>query len=111
MELIPADLRAKLLANGALPGDIEDRDPFPVVRLFTPGGWASWLLTELNPDDPDLAYGLCDLGLGAPKLGHVRLSDLAEIAGDDLACDLGFAARQSLSAYLHEAKVAGTIVP
>jgi hypothetical protein len=33
------------------------------------------LLTEIDPDDEDLAFGLCDLGLGSPELGWVRLDD------------------------------------
>jgi len=48
----------------------------PVVKLFTADGNATWLLTELNPDR-DLAFGLCDLGLGEPELGYVSLHELA----------------------------------
>lgn len=33
----------------------------PVVKIFTPDGNATWLLTELNPNDEYLAFGLCDL--------------------------------------------------
>src|SRR3546814_17528099 len=65
---------------------------------------ASWLLTELDPDDPDLAYGLCHLGLGAPKLDHVRLSLLAEVAGGAVSCDVDFVAFQSLQSYLDESR-------
>lgn len=104
-------MRARLLANGVRTASSEDHDPEPVVRLFAPGGAASWLLTELDPDDPDLAYGLCDLGLGAPKLDYVRLSHLLEVAGDTVVCDTDFVARQPLSAYLREAKAAGAIQP
>jgi hypothetical protein len=32
------------------------------------------LLTELDPEDPDLALGLCDLGMGFPEIRRVRLS-------------------------------------
>lgn len=81
------------------------------MRLFTTGKNASWLLTEIDPDDQDLAYGLCDLGLGAPRLDYLRLSHLVELAGDELRCDVDFIARQPLSAYLREAQAAGTIRP
>ncbi|MEL1262871.1 DUF2958 domain-containing protein [Pseudoxanthomonas putridarboris] len=111
MNLISSQLRARLLANGARTANDEDHDPYPVVRLFVVDGPASWLLTELDPDDPDLAYGLCDLGLGTPTLDYVRLSDLASVAGDQIRCDIDFAARQPLSIYLREARDAGAIQP
>lgn len=111
MNLIPSELRARLLENGARSASDESHDPFPVVRLHTPDARASWLLTELDPDDPDLAFGLCDLGLGAPKLDHVRLSRLVELAGDAVVCDAAFVARQSLGAYLRDARTAGAIQP
>jgi hypothetical protein len=60
-------------AYGARGAKGEALDPRPVVKLFTPGAGAAWLLTELDPDDPDIAFGLCDLGLGFPELGSVRL--------------------------------------
>jgi hypothetical protein len=100
-----------MLANGRRTANDESHDPYPVVRLFTPDASANWLLTELDPDDDDLAYGLYDLGLGAPKLDHVRLSHLLEVAGNSVVCDAGFVARQPLSAYLREAQAAGSIRP
>jgi hypothetical protein len=39
----------------------------PVVKLFTPDAGTTWLLTEIDPDDPDRAFGLCDLGSGFPN--------------------------------------------
>ena len=109
MNLIPSELRVRLLENGARTASDATHDPAPVVRLHAPDARASWLLTELDSDDPDLAYGLCDLGLGAPKLDHVRLSRLAELAGNAVVCDTAFVARQSLSGYLRDARAAGAI--
>jgi len=37
-------------------------------------GAATWLLTELDSEDPDIAFGLCDLGMQCPELGSVRIS-------------------------------------
>jgi hypothetical protein len=37
---------------------------------FTPGGYARYLLTEIDPTDSDRVYGLCDLGLGHPVVTH-----------------------------------------
>ncbi|MBO9443919.1 DUF2958 domain-containing protein [Phaeobacter italicus] len=34
-------------------------DHHPVVKLFTPDGGATWLLSETDPEDADIAFGLC----------------------------------------------------
>ncbi len=39
------------------------------------------LLTEIDPDDHDHAFGLCDLGMGMPELGWVSLQELATVRG------------------------------
>lgn len=67
--LITDEQQALLLANGLASILNPDSDPVPVVKLFTPDAGATWLLTEIDPDDHDRAYGLCDLGLGMPELG------------------------------------------
>ena len=79
--LLTAALRRQLLQNGHDSRRQPDFDPVPVVKLFTPDASATWLLTELNPDNPDLAFGLCDLGLGSPELGYVSLTEIASIRG------------------------------
>jgi hypothetical protein len=79
--LLTAALRRQLLQNGHNSRSQPDFDPVPVVKLFTPDANATWLLTELNPDNPDLAFGLCDLGLGSPELGYVSLTEIASIRG------------------------------
>ena len=54
-----------LLANGRLGRACQEKDeafdPRPVVKLFTPDAGATWLLTEIDPEAPDIATGLCDL--------------------------------------------------
>ena len=70
MNLITETLRAQLLANGQQSLDNDNFDPPPVVKLFTPDASATWLLTEIDPDDHDHAFGLCDLGQGFPELGY-----------------------------------------
>lgn len=62
--LITPAQRREMLANGACRAAGEDVDPLPVVALFTPDAQATWLLSELDPEEPDFAFGLCDLGLG-----------------------------------------------
>ncbi|NDZ17197.1 DUF2958 domain-containing protein (plasmid) [Variovorax sp. WS11] len=48
-----------LLANGLQSQSQEDFDPLPVLKLFTPDAGATWLLTEIDPEDHDMAFGLC----------------------------------------------------
>jgi len=56
-------------------------DPVPPAMLWMPDGRQRWLLTEIYPYDDDMAYGLCDLGIGCPELGEVRLSELETMTG------------------------------
>ncbi|WP_225772029.1 DUF2958 domain-containing protein [Inquilinus sp. Marseille-Q2685] len=110
--LITDAQRAELLANGARTAAGETIDPYPVVKLFTPDAGATWLLTELDPADPDLAFGLCDLGLGFPELGSVRLSEIVAVRGRlglPVERDLFFRADRPLSRYAEEAQRLGVI--
>lgn len=103
----------QLLANGRQTAAGADLDPCPVVRLFAPGAAAVWLLTELDPRQPDLAFGLCDLGLGFPELGYVSLAEIAAIParlGVAVEVDRSFVAAGPLSAYAEAARRAGQIV-
>jgi len=105
--------RAQLLANGRAHAEGRDIDPRPVVKLFTPDARATWLLTELDPEDGDTAFGLCDLGLGMPELGSVRLSELASVRGPlglPLERDLYFVAQRALSEYAQLARDNGSII-
>lgn len=105
-------IHAQLLANGHRTAGGDAIDPHPVIKIFTPDAGATWLLTEIDPDDEDLAFGLCDLGLGTPELGYVRLSELAKVRGRlglPVERDEHFKADKSLSAYAEEARFAGSI--
>ena len=79
--LIPTHIRDQLLANGAKSAAGEDIDPVPIVKLFTPDTNASWLLTELDPENPTIAFGLADLGLGCPETGSVSIEEIASVRG------------------------------
>jgi hypothetical protein len=111
MTIITTAQRQKLLENGRAQRDAIDRqdqvlDFQPVVKLFTADGNATWLLTELNPDI-DLAFGLCDLGLGEPELGYVSLAELSAARGPlglPLECDFHFAPTLTISAYAERAR-------
>lgn len=111
--LITDEQRFLLLANGRESLQNPDFDPAPVVKLFTLDAGATWLLTEIDPDDHDHAFGLCDLGLGMPELGWVSLQELATVRkklGLPIERDLHFRAEKRLSAYAREAQQARRIV-
>jgi Protein of unknown function (DUF2958) len=86
MKLLTQSQEQRMRENGAINAaraekDGKTQDFQPAVKLFCPWNGATWLLTELDPEDPDIAFGLCDLGMGFPELGSVRLSELAAIVG------------------------------
>jgi hypothetical protein len=117
MKLLTKELREKLLANGReqakVKGTKAEKDFWPVVKLFYPAGAATWLLTELDPEDEDIATGLCDLGMGFPEFGTVRISELASFRGAfslGIERDLHFEARAPISRYIDAARAAGCIV-
>ena len=111
------EIKAKLLENGkasasAIGRDGNTPDHVPVVKYFTPDGACTWLLTELDPEDPDIAFGLCDLGMGFPELGTVRISELQSVRGKmglPVERDTGFKADKPLSAYAEAANKAQSI--
>jgi hypothetical protein len=108
MILIPDELRPKLLANGY---DAE-HDHSPVVKLFNPCGAATWLIYAMEPEDPDILLGLCDLGMGFPEIGSVRLCELETVRGRlglGIERDLHFEAKYPLLVYAEAASEAEVI--
>lgn len=113
LSLITETEREQLLANSRARAVDQAVDPLPVVRLFTPDAHATWLLAALDKVDGDTAYGLCDVGIGMPALGTVKLSELASIVGP-LKCpvmrDLYFRPTRTLSEYMRLAQLNGSIM-
>lgn len=110
--LITPEQHALLLANGAEFERHEAFDPAPVVKLFTPDAGATWLLASIDPECPDIAFGLCDLGMGCPEIGSVRLSEIASTRGAlglKVERDLHFVGKKPLGAYAEDARRAGAI--
>lgn len=104
MDLMPDDIRAQLLANGAAE---DETDHVPVVKFFDPTGAATWLITEMMPDEPDILFGLCDLGMGCPELGYVSLAELQSVTGRlglGIERDLSFVGRFPISVYAEAAR-------
>ena len=117
MKLILADHCRKLLTQGratraAYAQNTEPPEHKPVVKLFTPDAACTWLLSELDPIDPDIAFGLCDLGMGCPELGNVRLSEimgLRGVLGLPVERDRFFDPVYTLTVYVRAAQRAGCI--
>ena len=87
-------------------------DPQPVVHLYLPGSSHQWLLTEIHTED-DVAFGLCDLGMGFPELGYVDLREVLAAAWSvdiEPRCNLAFRPVAPLSVYAEQARRAQRIV-
>lgn len=101
--LITTEQRSLMLANAMAEGP----DKRPVVKLFCPWGAGTWLLSELDPDDESIAFGLCDLGFGCPELGYVSLDEVREVRGPGglrIERDIHFKANKTLGDYADEAR-------
>jgi hypothetical protein len=117
MKLLTTSIRDQLLRNGRIRQALEedgrsDADFIPVVKLFTPDAGCTWLLTGLDPEDEDIAFGLCDLGMGCPELGSVRISELESVRGRlglPVERDLHFKAVRTISVYARAAWNAAAI--
>jgi hypothetical protein len=108
-DLLTAEDRDQLLANAIA----DDIDHPPVVKLFTPDANATWLISEIDPDDADCLFGLCDLGLGFPELGYVSLAELSALRGPlglPVERDEHFIPKKLLSIYADEARANGSVV-
>lgn len=117
MKLLTQPIREGMERNGRVRQQFEERgdadlDFLPMVKLFTPDAQCTWLLSELDPDDPDLAFGLCDLGLGCPELGYVRLSEIESVRGRfgvPVERDRHFTPSKTITAYAEDARAKGRI--
>lgn len=79
MKLFTRPQLTKLLQNGS--PENRGKNHKPVVKLFTPDAQCTWLISEIDPENPDIAFGLCDLGMGYPKLGCVSIAELEALRG------------------------------
>ena len=111
MKIITKALNAQLLANHALAADGKGDEIQPPLKLFLPWGACTWLISERDPDDPDLLFGLCDMGFGSPELGTVSLAELQSVTrhGLGLERDRYFTPTMTLAEYADKARAAGRI--
>ena len=109
MQLMTPELREQLIANGKN----RDGDHLPVVKFFNPVGAATWLVTEMDPDENDYLFGLADLGMGFPELGGISLSELQNYRGPfglGIERDLYFEPKYPIAVYAVAARNAQRIV-
>ncbi|MDE0372616.1 MAG: DUF2958 domain-containing protein [Rhodospirillales bacterium] len=109
MQLVTPEIRERLIANGKS----RDSDHVPVVKFFNPIGAATWLVTDMDPDQNDHIFGLADLGMGFPELGWISLSELQDYKGPlglGIERDLYFKPRYPISVYAGAARAARRIV-
>jgi hypothetical protein len=112
-KLILDDQMEVLRQNGAVASRSGDgSDLRPVLKLFTPDGAATWLISEIDTDG-DTLFGLCDLGLGEPELGYVSLTEIKSIRGGlglPVERDISFTPTMTMAEYTTKARRAGRIV-
>ncbi|PLP97919.1 DUF2958 domain-containing protein [Cupriavidus pauculus] len=111
--LITAAQRAQLIANGREARNRMVHDFHPVVRLYTPDARATWLLAAIDPNDEDLVYGLCDIGIGMPSLDRIKVSVLEALAGPcgrRVLNDRYFRPTRTLGEYTSLSQANGSIV-
>ncbi len=106
MSLLPKEILNRLRENR------RRKDPVPVVKLFTPNGEWAWPLANQDGGDKDKMFGLCDMGIGQPELGYVRLSTIEsyDIKGIVIEFDPDAVFDKPLSEYASIAKENGKIV-
>jgi len=110
MALLSENLRARLEENGrsqhAAKGTGNKIDFVPVAKLYTPLADATWLLTEIDPNDSDRAFGLHNPGKGPPELCYVSLTELERrFAQSSVRRENDFHTDQPLSMYARKAGI------
>ena len=103
-KIVTAGLRKRLLGNGARLGT----DHVPVLKIFHPCGAATWLFTEMIPNDPDWLFGPCDTGQGYPELGMPASTSARNLLGLGVERDRHFRARHALSVYAQRRRAGRT---
>ena len=118
MKLLTKAQRNKLLKNGQAQLDsfttgVVPTGTMPVVKLFNPGGAATWLISEIDPEDNDTCFGLADLGMGFAELGSFSLREIESLRGQfgrPMERDRHWEPTKTLAEYAEEARAAGRIV-
>lgn len=106
MKLFTDQQYKQLLENGK--PDERDKDHHPVAHIVLPGTNCEWLISEIDPEEPRIAFGLCDLGMGFPEMGYVDLEELQSLRigpfGFSVFCNPLFEGKYPLSVYWRASK-------
>lgn len=107
MKLYTEEQYQKLIENGKNP----DQDHPPVIRLHILFTGCQWLISELDPQNQNLAFGLCDLGMGCPELGYVDIDEIKAITNVPFPVmgDVFFKANYPMTVYAEAARMCGYI--
>ena len=97
MQLITKEIEKKLENNLK----VDDLKRKPHLKLFSPVGSATWLISEYDKDT-GIMFGLCDLGLGFVEFGSVSLDEIKALNlpyGLKIERDKFFEPKMTLSDY------------
>lgn len=82
MQPLTDEQMAKLEANGKKP-DEDHVPPVYLMALHEGVPIMQFMLTHVDPDNPDQAYGLIDWGHGKPRMSMVFLKQIESIDEDE----------------------------
>lgn len=106
-DLIPKPLFHKLMENHWAMFYLADFERNPVVKLFSENANCTWLLSYINHEIHNIAYGLVDTGNGSPEMKELRIKNLESIG--DVKIDESFTPRYIMDVYEEAAKMCGKI--
>jgi hypothetical protein len=108
MKLFTQKELEQLIRNGS--PENYGKDHIPVVKLFLPGTAFTWLLTDVDWEYQNIAFGLCDLGMNCPELGSVDLDELQSVRNPfRVERDYYFEGKYPISVYARAAYRYGAI--
>lgn len=103
---------SQLAANGSPQNTGKNHYPVAKFTLNSYGITSTFLLTEIDPNDNDLAYGLYDFGIGKPTFGYISLSEIemtTHISKNTFTSEKDFYATYPISVYSAAANLTGRI--
>ena len=112
MKRLTKEQHDMLIQNGRHIETYGDDDVMPVTKLFSSDGNQTYLLFAVDDCDHDLAYALCDLGVGTPEIGTIRLSKVANgqtSFGLSVEFDPNWKPTMSMHEYIEKARKDGRL--
>ncbi len=84
MDLFTKEIHDQLLKNGLIRKNLKDRgrpepDFYPVAEVCPETCYGTWLLSDINPVNPNMIYGLHDFGTIKPFKGYVDFTELVSL--------------------------------